>query len=61
MSAPCCKNCQYATESGNCLSNGTECTQWRQWFRKEWAEIQRAAKIRRKPTKEDEKDDKGRA
>ena len=61
MSAPCCKNCQYALEGGNCRSNGAQCTEWRQWFRKEWAAIQLAAKALREENKEDEKDDKGRA
>ena len=60
MSAPCCENCEYADKRGNCRSNGTECAKWRQWFRKEWAEIQRAAKLLREENKEASQHDKGR-
>lgn len=60
MTPPCCKNCEYATRSGTCRANGTDCARWRKWFRMEWTEIQRAAKILRANDKEAVKDDKGR-
>ena len=57
MTPPCCKNCEYSTRHGNCRSNGTECSKWRRWFRKEWTKIQRAAQILRTKDKEAVKDD----
>ena len=60
MTPLCCKNCEYAEQNGGCRVNASQCTQWRRWFRKEWAEIQRAAKALRQNDKEAVKDDKGR-
>lgn len=38
----CCKECPRAGADGNC-NRYADCTPWRTWFRKEWAQIRRAA------------------
>lgn len=49
MTPPCCKKCPHRTRDGRCLSQGTDCPKWREWFHREWTAIQIAAGVIKAP------------
>lgn len=43
MTPKCCENCPSLNAEGYCDKYFKTCPQWLKWFRKEWAEIRKAA------------------
>ena len=44
MTPKCCQECRRMDEKGNCVNHKGR-DKWRDWFRKEWAKIRRAAAL----------------
>ena len=51
MTPNCCKKCNRFKREKSCCGYH-RCAEWRKWFRREWAIIQKAAENIKKSTKE---------